>query len=234
MPSINSVSKRPVGIGTSWTWCGSGCLFLCMCFEVADHWGGSPVHMGNQLAAVEPPGDQHQGDGREGDADHECLDQSGRVRIVLDQKEQPAEQADDRGDEHQDNRCLEHDESPGGRDAFQYSEGSVNSFRPGVAPSLVVLVLLPLLIFLGFWQLSRGEEKREMLANYAERRVATPLTSDQLQTSTDPAYRRVQLRGQFDAGHSLLLDNSIRDGRPGVELIQPFHDQTRSEERRVG
>lgn len=102
----------------------------------------------------------------------------------------------------------------------------MNSFRPGVAPSLVVLVLLPLLIFLGFWQLSRGEEKREMLANYAERRVATPLTSDQLQTSTDPAYRRVQLRGQFDAGHSLLLDNSIRDGRPGVELIQPFHDQT--------
>jgi hypothetical protein len=32
-------------------------------------------------------------------------------------------------------------------------------FRPGVIPTLVVALLLPLLVSLGFWQLSRGAEK---------------------------------------------------------------------------
>ncbi|MFY1665772.1 SURF1 family protein [Pseudomonas sp. Pseu.R1] len=98
-------------------------------------------------------------------------------------------------------------------------------FQPGIAPTLVVLVLLPVLISLGFWQLGRGEEKRVMLAHYAERRAAPPMSAELLPSAVDPAYRRVQLRGTFDADHSLLLDNSTRQGKAGVELIQPFHDQ---------
>ncbi len=98
-------------------------------------------------------------------------------------------------------------------------------FRPGLVPTLVVLALLPLLVSLGFWQLGRGEEKRIMLATYAERRAAPPMSAELLPSTADPAYRRVQLRGSFDAEHSLLLDNSIREGKVGVELIQPFHDQ---------
>lgn len=38
----------------------------------------------------------------------------------------------------------------------------------------------------------------------------------------DPAFRRVHLRGLFDAEHSVLLDNRMRDGKAGVELLQPF------------
>jgi cytochrome oxidase assembly protein ShyY1 len=98
-------------------------------------------------------------------------------------------------------------------------------FRPGIAPTLVVLAMLPLFVSLGFWQLSRGEEKRVMLETYAERRAAPAVSAELLPTTADPAYRRVQLRGTFDADHSLLLDNSTRDGKVGVELIQPFHDQ---------
>ncbi|TDR44413.1 cytochrome oxidase assembly protein ShyY1 [Pseudomonas brenneri] len=98
-------------------------------------------------------------------------------------------------------------------------------FRPGIAPTLVVLVLLPLMVFLGFWQLSRGQEKQALLQSYAERRAAPPISVEQLDGVADPAFRRVQLRGQFDAGHSVLLDNRMRDGKAGVELLQPFHDQ---------
>jgi cytochrome oxidase assembly protein ShyY1 len=97
-------------------------------------------------------------------------------------------------------------------------------FHPGVAPTLVVLVLLPLLVFLGFWQLGRGEQKRVLLENYAERRAAEPTPFDQLHTE-DPAFRRVRLYGRFDAEHSVLLDNRTRDGKAGVELLQPFLDQ---------
>ena len=98
-------------------------------------------------------------------------------------------------------------------------------FRPGIAPTLVVLAMLPLFVSLGFWQLSRGEEKRVMLETYAERRAAPAVSAELLPTTADPAYRRVQLRGTFDADHSYLLDNSTREGKVGVELIQPFHDQ---------
>jgi cytochrome oxidase assembly protein ShyY1 len=102
---------------------------------------------------------------------------------------------------------------------------AIKCFAPGLLPTLLVLALLPVLVALGFWQLGRGEEKRLMLVHYAERRAEDALRIDQLLTSSDPAYRRVQLLGHFDAEHSLLLDNSTREGRAGVELIQPFEDQ---------
>ncbi|MGJ7551945.1 SURF1 family protein [Pseudomonas alloputida] len=98
-------------------------------------------------------------------------------------------------------------------------------FRPGWIPTLVVLALLPGLIALGCWQLGRADEKRALLDTYAEREVAPALPTSQLQQTQDAAYRRVRLYGLFDAEHSLLLDNSMRDGQAGVELLQPFHDQ---------
>jgi cytochrome oxidase assembly protein ShyY1 len=98
-------------------------------------------------------------------------------------------------------------------------------FRPGVIPTVVVALLLPLLVSLGFWQLGRGAEKTALLASYAERRAAAPMASNELLHSTDPAYRRVHLYGQFDGAHSLLLDNRQRNGKVGIELLQPFQDR---------
>lgn len=98
-------------------------------------------------------------------------------------------------------------------------------FRPGIVPTLVVALLLPLLVSLGFWQLSRGAEKSALLQTYTERRAAEPMAGTELQHSADPAFRRVRLHGQFDAAHSLLLDNRQRNGKVGVELLQPFQDQ---------
>ncbi|WP_305120702.1 SURF1 family cytochrome oxidase biogenesis protein, partial [Burkholderia cenocepacia] len=63
-------------------------------------------------------------------------------------------------------------------------------FRPGVVPTLVVALLLPLLVSLGFWQLSRGAEKSALLQTYAERRAAEPMASTQLLHAADPAFRR--------------------------------------------
>ncbi|MEG1040433.1 MAG: SURF1 family protein, partial [Pseudomonas sp.] len=95
----------------------------------------------------------------------------------------------------------------------------------GWVPTLVVLMLLPGLIALGCWQLGRAQEKRVLLVSYAERQASEPVALAQLMQAEDPAYRRVQLFGHFDAAHSLLLDNSVREGQVGVELLQPFLDQ---------
>ncbi|MDR6710765.1 cytochrome oxidase assembly protein ShyY1 [Pseudomonas hunanensis] len=99
-------------------------------------------------------------------------------------------------------------------------------FRPGLVPTLVVLALLPGLIALGCWQLRRADEKRALLDSYAERSVEAPQTVAHLQQLPDPAFYRVQLYGHFDSEHSLLLDNRLRDGQVGVELLQPFLDQS--------
>ena len=107
----------------------------------------------------------------------------------------------------------------------KYSEAPVRPFRPGWVPTMVVLALLPGLIALGCWQLGRAEEKRVLLATYAERRIEAPITTAQLLSKEDNAFRRVHLYGRFDAEHSVLLDNRMRDGKAGVELLQPFHDQ---------
>ena len=79
----------------------------------------------------------------------------------------------------------------------KYSEAPVRPFRPGWVPTLVVLALLPGLIALGCLQLGRAEEKRGLLASYAERRVEAPLAAAQLTSSDDNAFRRVHLYGRF-------------------------------------
>jgi cytochrome oxidase assembly protein ShyY1 len=101
----------------------------------------------------------------------------------------------------------------------------MNAFRPGYLPSLLVLLLVPTLVGLGFWQLARAEEKRQLLAAQQVQQLAAPIGLGELEGHPDPAYTRVQLFGQFDAQHSLLLDNRTRGGQAGVEILQPFYDQ---------
>ncbi|WP_349572275.1 SURF1 family protein [Azotobacter salinestris] len=99
-------------------------------------------------------------------------------------------------------------------------------FRPGWAPSLLVALLLPVLIGLGFWQLSRAEDKRALLDQFEARRQAEPLALMELEAAGAPAWQRVRLHGRLDPQHSLLLDSRTRAGRPGVELLQPFRDDS--------
>lgn len=101
----------------------------------------------------------------------------------------------------------------------------MSGFKPGLLPTLVVLCLLPLLVWLGFWQLERADQKRDMLNRQAAREVAAPVAPGQIEKLEDPAYARVYLQGSFDAAHSFLLDSRTRDGRVGVELLQPFRDE---------
>lgn len=101
----------------------------------------------------------------------------------------------------------------------------MNSFRPGLAPTVLVLLMLPLLIGLGVWQLQRAEEKRQLLAAEALQREAPAQPLSRLEELADPAFRQVRLHGRFDDRHALLLDSRIRRGQVGVELLQPFYDQ---------
>lgn len=78
-------------------------------------------------------------------------------------------------------------------------------------------------IRLGFWQLSRLDERRARNAAIAAR-LAEPPTSldDALRDTAGARYRRVQLRGRFDYEHERFLTGRGRNGAPGVHLLTPL------------
>ncbi|MBN7797102.1 SURF1 family protein [Parahaliea mediterranea] len=83
------------------------------------------------------------------------------------------------------------------------------------------MVLLPVLVSLGFWQLERAEDKRAIAAVHEQRRAAGPVELDALweAPADELAFRRVTVTGRFDPERYLLLDNRIREGQFGYEVV---------------
>jgi cytochrome oxidase assembly protein ShyY1 len=89
--------------------------------------------------------------------------------------------------------------------------------------SLLGLLMLPVLLRLGFWQLERAEDKRQLQAEMDRQRALPALTqADELFNQTPMHHRRIELRGTLDNDHSWLLDNKTRQGQVGYEVITPL------------
>lgn len=87
--------------------------------------------------------------------------------------------------------------------------------------TLLTLLMLPLVLGLGRWQLHRAEEKRIAQAAFEVAQTAAPLDIAQL-PATAEQYARVRLKGHYDNAHNFLLDNRISHGRFGYEILTPF------------
>ena len=87
--------------------------------------------------------------------------------------------------------------------------------------TLATALLFPALLSLGFWQIQRGDEKAELIARLEERRLEPPisLTAALRLPTQDLADRQVVFNATFDGGNYVLLDNRIRDGRFGYEVV---------------
>lgn len=85
------------------------------------------------------------------------------------------------------------------------------------------LLLVPLFCALGNWQLGRADEKRVIGERWEQQRRQEPVPLVGLGLEPETlAYRPVLLEGEFLKGRDFLLDNRIRDGRYGVEVISPL------------
>lgn len=90
-------------------------------------------------------------------------------------------------------------------------------------PTILALLITPILLGLGFWQLERGAEKRRLLADYTERHTFQSLTwSDLSENWSDYRYYPVELTGQLDNAHTILLDNKIVQGQVGYHVLTPL------------
>ncbi|MEA3299151.1 MAG: SURF1 family protein [Pseudomonadota bacterium] len=107
-------------------------------------------------------------------------------------------------------------------DATKQPAGPGFRWQPNRGILLFTLLFLPVTLSLGFWQLDRAEEKRMLAAEFQGREVAAKVNLDDLETGGDHQYRRVTATGRFDPDHAILLDNRVRQGRPGYEVVVPF------------
>ena len=91
--------------------------------------------------------------------------------------------------------------------------------------TLLTLLLLPVLVGLGLWQLERADEKRQLEAAFSEQQRQAPESLNGLGAAAIDQlanYTRVSVEGRFEAAHTWLLDNKMRSGRFGYEVVTPF------------
>ncbi|MEE9354530.1 MAG: SURF1 family protein [Methylococcaceae bacterium] len=87
-----------------------------------------------------------------------------------------------------------------------------------------ILFLFLVLIRLGFWQLDRAQQKRQIQNARDAQPLNKPVSVENL-TSNDKKglnYKHVTLDGSYDNDKSLLVSNQFFQNRPGYEVITTF------------
>ncbi|MCY3924392.1 MAG: SURF1 family protein [bacterium] len=94
---------------------------------------------------------------------------------------------------------------------------------------LAVLALLVVMVSLGFWQLRRLEERRDLNDLQAERTAAAVVAVGTLAEGTaadghpeSVEYRVVEATGRYRAADEVAVRNRSRGGLPGVWLLTPL------------
>jgi surfeit locus 1 family protein len=98
------------------------------------------------------------------------------------------------------------------------------SFHPRRIGTYGALVLAAAAcVALGNWQARRADEKRAAALQVEEalRGPALELAPGRLDARA-LAHKHVAARGGFDAAHTVLLANRLRQGRPGYEVVTPL------------
>jgi len=97
-------------------------------------------------------------------------------------------------------------------------------FKPTLVPTLAFLVLLPVLISLGLWQLDRAEEKRGIERSVQEAIEKDPLFINTAEASdlVNNVYRPAEMSGRYDSKRQYLWDNKTHQGRSGYQVLTPF------------
>lgn len=97
-------------------------------------------------------------------------------------------------------------------------------FTPRLVPALLTLVLCPILVSLGLWQLDRADEKRviDRGVNDAIAKPALDFNIADFANLKDEIYRTATVTGAYDTKNQFLLDNRTHKGLPGYHVLSPY------------
>jgi len=96
-------------------------------------------------------------------------------------------------------------------------------FKPGLIPTIFFLLILPVLLNLGFWQLDRAEEKRALIELFKQQNNLGPLKlKGEISLDEKLNYRSAEVEGYYDIKKQIFIDNKIHQGKTGVYALTPF------------
>ena len=99
-------------------------------------------------------------------------------------------------------------------------------FTPGLWPTSVTFLVLPVFIYLGLWQLDRAEQKRALHHEFETRQDADVIDLNSMRAlhkSFDELnWRNISAEGTFSEEINILLDNQIENGMAGYFVYSPF------------
>lgn len=96
-------------------------------------------------------------------------------------------------------------------------------FKPGLWATVAAAAGIALTLALGNWQVSRGREKSDLKARL-EQLGHEPAVhiSAALIDANDVQWRRVEAHGRFEPKYTVFIDNRIRHGTAGYEVVMPL------------
>jgi surfeit locus 1 family protein len=98
-------------------------------------------------------------------------------------------------------------------------------FRPRLVPTLVMLVAVPVFVVAGNWQRARTQAKEVLAAQYDALARAAPSPLPEIGADGDwtaQRYRPVAVRGEYDGGRQIYVDNKVHAGRVGYHVVTPL------------
>ena len=106
------------------------------------------------------------------------------------------------------------------RPSVDDSRGTVPFARRSILPALLALVFFAILCTLGFWQLHRADEKRELQSQYDQRGSQPPMVlGSTIRSADELQFFRIEARGYYDNDYSVLIDNRVHQGVPGYHAV---------------
>ena len=100
------------------------------------------------------------------------------------------------------------------------------SFRFRLLPFIAMLVVVAVGLSLGQWQVRRAHEKESIARRITERETAPSARLDGKgleRVDVDALeFRQVVLKGEFQAGWTIYLDNRPHDGKAGFYVLTPL------------
>lgn len=96
-------------------------------------------------------------------------------------------------------------------------------FAPSWFPTLLVLIVVPVMCRLGYWQFERAQEKISLQQQFEQRiDSAVVAFADVVDDLQSMRYQAIRMQGRYDAQHQFVLDNLPRERQVGYGIITPF------------
>ncbi|OUT76006.1 MAG: hypothetical protein CBB82_09000 [Betaproteobacteria bacterium TMED22] len=95
--------------------------------------------------------------------------------------------------------------------------------HPSWTITIIALLGFGLTLSAAYWQFKRADYKRELESRFIEMQAKVSLDLNKtLDPSLELEFRRVNAYGTLDASQRMILDNRIRRGQAGYEVLVPL------------